>query len=265
MNKINEAGIQIIKDSEGYLKKLPDGSCQAYLDKLAGKRFWSPGYNGLWTIGWGNTGKDITEGTVWSRAKAEQRFRDMVAAHEKLVARCITVPINDNQFSAMVSLSYNWADFSKSTLVKKVNKGDFEGASKEFAKINKAGGKVYKGLVTRRERERKLFVSDAPSTYYEPTPVAQKTREEVRKDSTTLTGNRGLRVMFNSFITFVTGLFSMEYLGIVQGILAGNAGWFLVGALCLGIFASWYSGWLEKKATESLNAGEWGFNKEAAT
>ena len=71
----------------------------------------------------------------------------------------IKAEVNQNQFDAMVSLAYNIGvgNFSKSTLLKKVNSGDFDGASNEFLKWNKSGGKELLGLTKRRKREQDLF------------------------------------------------------------------------------------------------------------
>ena len=67
--------------------------------------------------------------------------------------------INQNQFDAMVSFTYNLgcANLKSSTLLKKVNKGDFAGATKEFPRWNKAGGRVLAGLTRRRKAEADLF------------------------------------------------------------------------------------------------------------
>ena len=71
----------------------------------------------------------------------------------------IKVPVAQNQFDAMCSLAYNigTGSFLKSTLLKKVNAGDFIGASEEFLKWNKSGGKELLGLTRRRKREQDLF------------------------------------------------------------------------------------------------------------
>jgi lysozyme len=68
--------------------------------------------------------------------------------------------IEQYQFDAFVSFSFNVGigAFSKSTLLKKFRAGDIEGAAKEFARWNKGGGKVLKGLVRRRVEEAKLFL-----------------------------------------------------------------------------------------------------------
>jgi lysozyme len=72
----------------------------------------------------------------------------------------IKVELNQNQFDALCSFIYNIGagNFIKSTLLKKINNKDFNGAADEFLKWNKASGKVFPGLTKRREAERKLFL-----------------------------------------------------------------------------------------------------------
>ncbi len=74
------------------------------------------------------------------------------------VKQCVTVPLYQYEFGAYVSLTYNIGvnAFCKSTLVKKLNSGDYAGACASISNWNKAGGKVLKGLVIRREAERAL-------------------------------------------------------------------------------------------------------------
>lgn len=71
----------------------------------------------------------------------------------------VTVALNQNQFDALVSLTYNIGTgaFASSTLLKKLNAGDYKGAAAQFDVWNKAGGKRMQGLVNRRSTERKLF------------------------------------------------------------------------------------------------------------
>ena len=78
---------------------------------------------------------------------------------ESAVNSAVTVPINQNQFDALVSLTYNIGTgaFKESTLLKKLNAGDCRGASAQFVVWNKGGGKVMQGLVNRRAVERELF------------------------------------------------------------------------------------------------------------
>ena len=74
------------------------------------------------------------------------------------VRNCVTVPLYQYEFGAYVSLAYNVgvSAFCGSTLVKKLNSGDYAGACQEIDRWNKSGGKVYPGLVKRRAEERKI-------------------------------------------------------------------------------------------------------------
>ncbi len=79
---------------------------------------------------------------------------------EKTVNQSVKVSINQNQFDALVSLTYNIGEqaFKDSTLLAKLNKGDYLGAADQFPRWNKGGGEVMKGLVRRRADERVLFL-----------------------------------------------------------------------------------------------------------
>jgi lysozyme len=138
--RINDAGLQIIKDSEGL-------RLEAY------------NLGGQWLIGYGHAataraGMKITE------AQAEALLRQDVKDAEDGVRKAVTVPVNRNQFSAMVSLAYNLGvgGFGHSTVLAAVNKGDYNGAADAFLNHNKAGGKVLENLTKRREKERALFL-----------------------------------------------------------------------------------------------------------
>lgn len=75
------------------------------------------------------------------------------------VERYVQVPINQNQFDALVSFAYNVGvgSLRNSTLLKKLNSKDYPGAAKEFDKWIYADGKPQPGLVKRRQMERSLF------------------------------------------------------------------------------------------------------------
>jgi lysozyme len=77
------------------------------------------------------------------------------------VLKLVTYPINGNQFDALVDFSFNLGlgNLGSSTLLKKLNAGDVKGASEEFLRWDKAGGKVLAGLTRRRKAERDLFLS----------------------------------------------------------------------------------------------------------
>jgi len=120
-----------------------------------------PGSGGdPWTIGWGATGAGISKGVVWTQAQADARLLMDVAtfanAVTKLVGDALTT---DNQSAAMTSLAYNVgvANFGSSTLLRKHKAGDYAGAAAEFARWNKASGKVMAGLTRRRAAEAALY------------------------------------------------------------------------------------------------------------
>lgn len=155
--RTSDVGVGLIQSFEGYHTRLPDGSCKAYLDTLPRPQLWSKGYKGLWTIGWGNTGPEVTEGTVWTRKYAEKKLREMIARHEKAVNDVVRVQLNQNQFDALVSLSYNMGIHKAGTLIKHVNNEDWDKAANAFLAYNKAGGRTVNGLVRRRQAEKRLF------------------------------------------------------------------------------------------------------------
>jgi len=121
---------------------------------------------GIPTIGYGNTFyKDGTKVSLKDKPIDKKEAIELLEyivkfKFEKLVNSCVKVPLRQNQFDSLISFAYNVGDgnFKSSTLLKKVNAKDFTGASEEFPKWIRAKGKVLSGLVTRRERERKLFL-----------------------------------------------------------------------------------------------------------
>lgn len=118
---------------------------------------------GVWTIGYGTTvinGVKVKRGDTCTLEQAKSYMKDDLKRFEAAVNK-VTVPLNQNQFDALVSLSYNIGTgaFSNSTLVKKLNKGDYKGAADQFDVWVKAGGKRMQGLVNRRKKEKELFLS----------------------------------------------------------------------------------------------------------
>lgn len=146
----------LVEKFEGYAKKLPDGSVQAYPD---------PGTGGEpWTIGIGSTtdeqGNPIAPGTIWTRDRAIARFKAHLAEFGEGVDKALAgKPATAAQKAAMTSLAYNIGigAFSRSTVLKRHRAGDYAGAAAAFGMWNKAGGRVMKGLVRRREAEAKLY------------------------------------------------------------------------------------------------------------
>lgn len=113
------------------------------------------------TIGWGST-KGVKLGDVWTQEQADAALLDDLIDAENCVNERVKVPLQQEEFDALVSLVYNIGcrNFSSSTLLRKLNDSDYDGASKEFQRWCKQKGKVLNGLVRRRFAEAKLFNTD---------------------------------------------------------------------------------------------------------
>ena len=120
---------------------------------------------GVWTIGFGTTaypnGTKVKKGDTCAEYQAKAYMAHDLKKFESAVNNAVTVPLNQNQFDALVSLAYNIGTnaFSGSTLVKKLNSNDFRGAADQFDVWVNAGGKRMQGLVNRRAKEKALFLS----------------------------------------------------------------------------------------------------------
>ena len=143
----SEKGIALIKQFEGC-------KLTAYQDSV-----------GVWTIGYGWTkpvdGKPIRAGMTIKQETAERLLKTGLVSYESDVSRLVKVGLTQGQFDALVSFTYKLGAraLSTSTLLRKLNAGDYAGAADEFLRWNKAGGKVLNGLARRREAERALFLS----------------------------------------------------------------------------------------------------------
>ena len=109
---------------------------------------------GVPTIGFGET-KDVKMGQTTDPIRALVQLQKSADEHAKGIATCVFVPLSQNEYDAYVSFSYNIGvgAFCRSTLVKKLNAQDYEGACKELLRWNRAGGKVLPGLTKRRQQE----------------------------------------------------------------------------------------------------------------
>ena len=138
-------GIDLIKAFESFKPN-------AYYDKA-----------GVLTIGYGTTKfdkPDLTEKSTMDQTTAETMLPKSVDNnYGQKVINAVKVPLNDQQYSALASFAYNVGPtaFQNSTMLKKLNMGDFESASREFSKWNKVKGKEEKGLTDRRAAEQALF------------------------------------------------------------------------------------------------------------
>lgn len=143
--EVNEAGVRLVQEFEGC--RLEAYRCPA----------------GIPTIGYGATGPDIRMGMVWTQEQADARLVEDLARFADGVERLVEVDLSDNQFAAIASFAFNvgLGALRDSTLLRKLNAGDYLGAADQLPRWNKGGGRVLPGLTRRRAAERDLFLSDA--------------------------------------------------------------------------------------------------------
>ena len=183
---INKAGLDLIKSFEGFEAK-------AYVDPV-----------GVLTIGYGTTatagvgiapklGMQITE------AQATEYLMAALNKFSGQIAPLIKGDVNANEWAAMQSLAYNIGPtaFERSSVLRKFNAGDKRGAADAFLLWNKAGGKVLKGLVRRREAERALFL--APVTSHNSPDIGMPITEPSKP-----------RSLFAAIIAIIVGLIGFK-------------------------------------------------------
>lgn len=120
-----------------------------------------------WTIGWGSTGKDIHQGLTWTQAQADARFQADAAHLAAGVAALLgDAPASQNQFDALCCFAYNvgLGNLKASTLLRHHCAGHPAQAAAEFARWNKAAGKVLAGLSKRRAAEAALYLNNPSAT-----------------------------------------------------------------------------------------------------
>lgn len=184
--KTSQKGIDLIKRFEGL-------ELEAYQDIA-----------GIWTIGYGHTGPDVKPGMKISEREAEDLLKADLKPREQAVERLVKVPLNQNEFDALVSFVYNVGEgaFRKSTARRRLNNGDRIGAAEALTWWNKAtiGGVLTEvaGLTRRRAAEKALFlepinppiVADAGkvSENSRVTPIEDAPRRPNLAESRTLQG-----------------------------------------------------------------------------
>ncbi len=142
--RTSQKGIDLIKSFEGLrLKSYDDGV-------------------GVQTIGYGAT-RGVTKGMAITQEQAERMLKNDIARFEPEIEKLVKVPLNQNQWDALMSFTYNLGstNLASSTLLKLLNAGDYARAAEQFGRWNKAGGQVFAGLTKRRAAEQALFLSAA--------------------------------------------------------------------------------------------------------
>lgn len=140
--KINQAGIDLIKRFEGL-------RLTSYQDMV-----------GVWTIGYGHTSPDVTQGMTITLQQANDLLLQDLAKFETGVTDLVKSKIDDNQFSALVSFAYNLGlgALKTSTLLRVINDNPNSLAvGEQMIRWDKAGGKQVAGLLARRYAEKALY------------------------------------------------------------------------------------------------------------
>ncbi len=187
----NQSGIDLIKKYEGL-------RTDAYRDAA-----------GIWTIGYGHT-DGVQQGQHVSEAEAEALLRQDVRHAEAAVERLVKVPLNDNQFAALVAFTFNLgaASLAASTLLRKLNQGDYASVPAEMERWSKVRDplsgeyQVLSGLLKRRQAEGRLFAASADFDDDTALPASEQTTamdvplvpEEFRYIRFAVTARSGLKL-----------------------------------------------------------------------
>ena len=142
MRKTNQAGIDLITKYEGFSKTVY--TCPANYP----------------TIGYGHLVRDHEDfSNGVTQEEAMQLLKKDLTTAERAVTRLINVPLKDGQFDALVSFTFNLGAgaLQRSTLRRKLNRGDYDSAPHELKKWVWAGGKKLTGLIRRRKEESDMF------------------------------------------------------------------------------------------------------------
>nr|DAW17457.1 MAG TPA: endolysin R21 like protein [Caudoviricetes sp.] len=120
---------------------------------------------GVWTVCDGHTGNDIIKGKKYTDRECDRLLWSDLQPVKKTVDSLVKVPLNEYQRAALYSFTYNVGSgaFSKSTLLKKLNAGDQEGACEELRRWVYAGGMKFRGLMNRRDMERSMCLAEGPN------------------------------------------------------------------------------------------------------
>lgn len=148
--------LNLIKESEGLHRILPNGEIGAYKDPV---RVWTIGYGSIHHI---DKNRPVREGDVISKADAERWLNVEVDEKAKAVSSLCKVEITQGMFDALISFTFNFGAgaLGRSTLLRKLNAEDYEGAAREFDRWIHGDGRVLPGLVIRRNKEEALFRKD---------------------------------------------------------------------------------------------------------
>lgn len=152
--KTSSTGLQLIESFEGLILQSYDD----YNDRIIKVGDTS---RGTLTIGYGHTTSagepKVFPGQKITEEEADRILQADLRKVEANVDRLVKVKINQNQFDALVSFEFNTGGLSQSSVLRKLNSGDYDGAADALLLWTKANGQTLPGLLRRRQAERTLF------------------------------------------------------------------------------------------------------------
>jgi lysozyme len=217
VRKVNKETVDLIKRWEGF--RAEPYKCPAGVD----------------TIGYGHTATKslMKRGTKITEARAEKLLRSDLAIYEKAISEMVEVDLTDGQFGALVSWCFNVGvgAAQRSTLIRKLNAGDYDNVPKELARWNKIGNSVSSGLANRRAAETGLWARGGF--------VSSTTGEEIVEATAGLAGAVSSNTAKGAVTvaTISAAGTALSQLEPVIGVMGGMSPW-LVGVLILAALAS---------------------------
>ncbi len=192
--EINQAGLDLVTSFEGFY-------ADAYICPA-----------GVLTIGYGHTGDDVAEGQCINMTTAEDLLSKDMESAAKSVERLVTVPLSGNQFAALASFAFNCGatNLGASTLLKKLNLGDYDAVPTELCRWVKARDpatgkkRTLAGLVRRRSVEGALWLAPDESTPELESPMPQRIEPPVEPDCYRVNARNGLRLRGGPGLEFDT-------------------------------------------------------------
>lgn len=151
--EISEKGLNLIKSFEQLVLYTYDDLDTSVPKRIVHEKMT---IKGTLTIGYGHTGKDVEIGMFIDKSEAERLLKNDLKIAEKAVNSAVKIPLNQNQYDALVSFTFN---AGSENLKKLINNRNCEQISKAILLYNKSKGKVCNGLVRRREAEQQLFIA----------------------------------------------------------------------------------------------------------
>jgi lysozyme len=243
MMKLGPEGEKLIKDGEGLV-------LYAYDDANPSKPFLKGKPKGELTIGYGHTSAagapKVVPGMKITKAEAEKIFKTDIKKYVDDVNRLVTREVTQNQFDALVSFHYNTGALGKSTLLKRVNAGQFDQVPAEFMKWVNDNGRMVPGLVNRRRAEVAVWrgiedgsIAPAKQAVEPPKPEKPITKSKIATASAGIGIAGGLEVA-NQFTSAVsTASATHDSVGILTVLLRSPTFWIALVILALA-GAIWY-------------------------